>query len=129
MECPLCAQKRTLARLLDNLVSGAEHRLRYGQVKRFRGFEVDGELDFRGLMHRQVGWLLAVEDSTSIDADEAIGVGKVRSVAHQPTGRDKLTQGVDRRHTNACRKRSKLTQLTIEVWICTDDERANFQFN
>src|SRR6516225_1343561 len=88
----LC-QKQTLARLLDNLVGGAEHRLRYGQVERFRGFEVDGELDFRGLMHRQVGRLLAVEDSTSIDADEAIGVGKVRSVAHQPTGRDKLTQG------------------------------------
>ena len=109
----LC-QKQTLARLLDNLVGGAEHRLRYGQVKRFRGFEVDGEIDFRGLLHRQVGWILAVEDSTSIDADEAIGVGKIRSVAHQPAERDKLAQCMDRRHTKACRERSKLIQLTIE---------------
>ena len=115
--------------LFDHLVGGAEHRLRYGEVKRFRGFEVDGEFNFRGLLHRQVGWLLAVEDSTSIHADEAIGVGKVRSVAHQPTGRGKLTQGMDRRHIKAGRERSKLIQLTIEVWICTDNERASSQFN
>src|SRR5215469_12117067 len=109
--------------LFDHLVGAGKQRLRHSEPECLRGFEVDGEFNFRGLLHRQVGWLLAVEDSTSIHADEAIGVGKVRSVAHQPTGRDKRSQGMDRRHTKACRESSKLTQLTIEVWICTDDDR------
>ena len=36
---------------------------------------------------------------------------------------------MDRRHTKACRERSKLIQLAIEIWICTDDERVNLQFS
>src|SRR5215469_13631954 len=131
---PLCATSRHSAlrqrlALFDHLVGGVEHRLRYGQVKRFGGFAIDSELDFRGLLERQVGWLLAFQNTSSVDADNAIGVGKVRSVTHQPAGRDKLGQSMDRRHTKACREGSEVIELTVEVWICPDDERANFQFN
>src|SRR5215467_13864937 len=87
--CPLCAKSghsalRQRLALFDHLVGGVEHRLRYGQVKRFGGFAIDSELDFRGLLERQVGWLLACQNTTSVDADNAIGVGKIRSVTHQP---------------------------------------------
>src|SRR5215469_13542452 len=125
------ADSRTAAKtsLFNHLVGGVEHRLRYGQVKRFGGFAIDSELGFRGLLERQVGWLLAFQNTTSVDADNAIGVGKIRSVTHQPAGRDKLGQSMDRRHTKACREGSEVIELTVEVWICPDDERANFQFN
>src|SRR5215472_13101815 len=72
-----CAAAKTS--LFNHLVGGVEHRLRYGQVKRFGGFAIDSELDFRGLLERQVGWLLAFQNTTSVDADNAIGVGKIRS--------------------------------------------------
>ena len=113
-----CAAAKTS--LFNHLVSGVEHRLRYGQVKRFGGFAIDSELGFRGLLERQVGWLLAFQNTTSVDADNAIGVGKIRSVTHQPAGRDKLGQSMDRRHTKACREGSEVIELTVEVWICPD---------
>jgi hypothetical protein len=59
------------------------------------------------------GRLLAIQNTTSVDAGDAIGIGKVGSVAHQPAGRDKFGQTVDRRHTKACCEGSKLVELTI----------------
>jgi len=37
---------------LDHLVGGGQHRLRNCQAQGFGGFEVDGELGFRGLVDR-----------------------------------------------------------------------------
>jgi hypothetical protein len=47
----LC-QKQTSAASFDHFVGGGKHRLRNCNVQRFSGFEVDGELDFRGLLDR-----------------------------------------------------------------------------
>jgi hypothetical protein len=47
----LC-QKQTSAASFDHFVGGSKHRLRNCNVQRFSGFEVDGELDFRGLLDR-----------------------------------------------------------------------------
>jgi hypothetical protein len=48
LSCPLCA----MGALFDHLVGGGKHRLRNCQAQGFSGFEVDGELDFRGLLDR-----------------------------------------------------------------------------
>jgi hypothetical protein len=48
LSCPLCA----IGALFDHLVGGGKHRLRNCQAQGFSGFEVDGELDFRGLLDR-----------------------------------------------------------------------------
>jgi hypothetical protein len=41
--------------LLDHLISGRQQRLRDGEAERLGGLEVDDELDFCGLLYRQVG--------------------------------------------------------------------------
>jgi hypothetical protein len=50
----------------DDLVGLEEERRGDGQAQVLRGLEVDGELEFRGLLHRQIGRLGALEDSVHI---------------------------------------------------------------
>ena len=58
-----------------------------------------------GLHDRQVGGLLALEDSPGIYARLAIGIGNAGSVAHQPADRDVFAQGIDRRDGMTCGER------------------------
>jgi poly(3-hydroxybutyrate) depolymerase len=47
--------------LLDHLVSAGQQRFRDGKAERLGGLDVDGQLDFYGLIDRQIGWFLAFE--------------------------------------------------------------------
>ena len=47
--------------LFDHLVGAAEQRQGHGKTECFRGLEVDNQLDFRGLLHRQIGRFLAFD--------------------------------------------------------------------
>ena len=58
----------------DHLVSAREQRRRHGKAERLGGLEVDHQLDFDGLLHRQLGRFLALENAASIDADQTVGV-------------------------------------------------------
>jgi len=49
---------------LDHLIGAAEQRQRHGDAKRLGGFEVDQQIDLGGLLDRQVGRLLAPENTT-----------------------------------------------------------------
>ena len=51
---------------LDHLVGAAGERQRHGDAERLGGLEVDEELDLRGLLDRQVGELVAFENSAGI---------------------------------------------------------------
>ena len=53
-------------------------------------FEVDDQLEFRGLLDRQVGRLRALKDPAGVDADWRGIRRKVASVAHQSAGCGKL---------------------------------------
>jgi hypothetical protein len=44
--------------LFDDLVGAAEQRQRNGEAERLGSPEIDGHLDFRDLLNRQVGSLL-----------------------------------------------------------------------
>ena len=68
------------------------------EAERLGGLEIDDQLDFGGLLHRQVGRLLALEDAAGVDADHAIQVCNAGSVAHQAAGRDELAIRGNRRH-------------------------------
>ena len=66
--------------------------------ERSGGLEVDDQLDFRGLLHRQVGRFLALENRAGGDAEPMVYAGKTSSVAHQAPGRGGLAILIDSRH-------------------------------
>ena len=53
-------QSRTLLGLFDHLVGAGEQRRRHGDGERLGSFEVDNELELRGLDDWQVGRLFAL---------------------------------------------------------------------
>ena len=61
-------------------------------AERLGGLEVDDQLDFRGLLDRQVGRLLALEDSARIVSQQSKCIRLVCSVAHQAACVDVFTR-------------------------------------
>jgi hypothetical protein len=55
-----------LRALLDDLVGSREQRRRNLEAKRLGGLEVDHQLDFDGLLHRQFGRFLAHLESLTL---------------------------------------------------------------
>src|SRR5215471_19117436 len=76
--------------IIYSIISSARACIDGGTV-----LEGDEQIDFSGLLDWHVGRLLALENPTDIGADQAIGIGKIGSVAHQAAGRDELAQKVN----------------------------------
>ena len=55
-----------LAHSLDHLVGAGEQRRRNGDAERSRGLEVDCQFEFRWLLNREVGRLLALENAIDV---------------------------------------------------------------
>ena len=100
-----------------------------GEAKRLRGLEVDDQLELGRLNHRKVGRFLTFEDTARIDANLAIGVAQMGSVARWPPGCSKLAPIVDRGKAMACRQCDNLIAPPEEVGIGADNERASSLVN
>jgi hypothetical protein len=61
--------REMLDRLLNHLVSEQQDGLGDHQSERLSSLEIDDELEFCGLLHGQIGLLLALEDSVDISSD------------------------------------------------------------
>jgi hypothetical protein len=59
-----CSKMRDkgMLNLFNDLVGAAEEQEWHGKAERLSGLEVDDQLDLGGLSHRQVSWLLALEN-------------------------------------------------------------------
>jgi hypothetical protein len=81
-------QKRTrapqrTASLFDHIVGAREQRSRNDRADRLRGFEIDDELELRGLLHRKIGGFTAFEDGVHIARDLAASLRRrVRSATN-----------------------------------------------
>src|SRR5712671_6730788 len=84
-----------LAHSFDHLVGAAEQRQRDGEAERVSSLEINEQLDFRALLHRQVSRLLALEDAARVDASKTKVVRNIPAVAHQAAGRGKLPVLID----------------------------------
>ena len=65
--------------------------MRHSEAERFRGLEIDDQLELGRLLYRQIAGLGAVEDLSDVNADLAIYAGEARSIAGQAAGRRELT--------------------------------------
>src|SRR6516165_10438597 len=81
---------------LDHLVGAANQRQRDAEGERLGGLHVDDELDFGRLLDRQLGGLLAFENSACIDAERAVRIQNGASVSHEAASGYKLAKLVDR---------------------------------
>ena len=70
--------------LFDHFVCDGEHARRDSEPERLGRFQVDDKLELGRLQNRQVGGLLALEDSASIDTGLTIGIGEARSELMRP---------------------------------------------
>src|SRR6202030_449513 len=97
-----------LAASFEHLIGTAEQRKRKGDAKRAGRLEVDVKVDLGGLLHRQICWLLALENAADINADQTIRLGDAATVAYQAAGRGELAKLEDRGHAQAEAKRAEL---------------------
>src|SRR5215467_548621 len=87
----------SVRQLLDDFVGAGEQCWRNVDGERMGGRQIDDEIELGRLYHRQVGGLLAFQDTTGIDTNLPIGFGDAGPVAHQAAGFGVPAQVVDRR--------------------------------
>src|SRR5207344_868441 len=100
--------------LFDHLVGTAQERDWNGKAECLGGLEVEEQLDFSGLLNRQVGRLIAFENPAGVDACCPECVRKTASIAHQAAGRGELTKLIDRGHCVPHRQRRELFEPASE---------------
>src|SRR5436190_2129900 len=77
---PAGSHQLCLAHSFDHLVGELQESLRYAQSERLRSIEVDDQLVLLGELHRQHGWLLALENFINVARGTSIKVRQVRAI-------------------------------------------------
>jgi hypothetical protein len=88
---------RFAARSFDNLVGGHEYGRWYRQSQRFGGLEVDHSFELVRRLHRKVGWVGAAQYAVYIPRGLTILIDEIGGIRHEPAGRHKKPECVDRR--------------------------------
>src|SRR5262245_55723076 len=86
----------------DDLVGAAKHRRRHRKAERLRGFEIDYQLELGWRLYRQVGGLLAFEDTIDVAGRLPVQIGETGSIGNQAAGGDEGAFEVDRRELMPC---------------------------
>src|SRR6516162_7839338 len=78
--------------LFDHLVGGGEQRLRHGEPECLRGFEIDDQLKFSGLLNWQFTGLLAPENAVDVGSRAPIKIEIIDAVRHKASGLSIVTK-------------------------------------
>ena len=79
---------------------------------------------FVTLLDRQVGRLVALENSPNVSADQTVEFRFAAAIAHQAARGGELAKSVDRGQRMANCQRSELFAVSTEEVVGTDDQRA-----
>jgi hypothetical protein len=116
----LCQKQTLRGGLLDDLVRLGGEIGWHIDAERLSGLEVNYELKFGGLHHRQVPRLFTLENPPGIDARLAIAGGEVSTIAHQATRQRMFALLVNRGNGMARYQSDYLVALAVQERIGTD---------
>jgi hypothetical protein len=71
---------------LNDLICGRQQRFWDVETERLGGLEIDDQLDFYRLLHREVGRFLTFEDARGINASLVRQIAEAAAIAHQTAG-------------------------------------------
>jgi hypothetical protein len=81
--------------LFDHLVGAREHRDRYIEAERPRGFQVYDQLVFVRQLNRQIGWLLTLENTVDVGGGALVELDIIHAVGCQTAVRREITERID----------------------------------
>src|SRR5215216_361123 len=81
--------------LFDHLVGAGEQGRRHGEAEGLGRFDIDDELEFRGLLNRQIGGFCTLQDAIKIGCCAPPDIDHVRPIRHQPTICWEVTERID----------------------------------
>src|SRR5262249_13329545 len=90
--------------------------------KRAGSRHVYDEVNFDGLLDRQIRWLLALENAPGIDAKPAMRIQDIGTIAHQTASHRIFAKAEDRRDCTPERHCGQLLNAGEEKGIRADDE-------
>src|SRR5262245_61374337 len=112
------------ASLFDHLVGACGKAGRHFESEYFGSLEVDNKLKLGGLIDRQIGGLLALENPGRIEPGAAIAIRDIISVAHQPTIFDIFADAIHGRNRVTRRQRDDLLAPASEECSWTNEKRT-----
>src|SRR5262249_50411933 len=110
----------------DHLVGAAGQGQRDGDAERLGGLEVEDQLDFGGLHHREVSRLLPFENAPGVETGQTVRLRNAASVAHQTAGGSELALKIDRWNPVAEGECAELCGVAAEQWIGGADHERGF---
>jgi len=99
-----------VTRSFDHLVGACGEAGRHFEPEYFGTLEVDNKLELGGLIDRQIGGLLALENPGDIEPSAAIAIRDIIAVAHQPTLFDIFSDAIHGRNRVTRRQRDYLLE-------------------
>jgi hypothetical protein len=106
--------ERSCACLLDHLIRLEEERRRDREAESMGGLKVDNQLEFYGLLHREVSWLDTLEDLVHVCGGATPHVETARTVRDQSTVFRQLTVPTHHREPALCREFDDLDAVGVK---------------
>src|SRR5215471_2774796 len=122
MTGPMPRSKKGL--LFDHFVCTREQRRRHGKTECFGSLKIDHQFEPSRGLHRQISWLLALEDAIDIPSGAPVVIEPVRPVRDQAASSDKSTVRVHRRKLIPGRQCNYLLALSEGRGASYHDESA-----